>query len=135
MRLRRRHPDTHPETQPDVIDLTDGAHAWWAAADDLVTSAPSFAKAEAPPPPQRTNQWAPEMVYTWGSPDPHEVLGVDRDASWADIERARRRLAKTLHPDLAGGRATPGEIDLRERRMRAVNEAYDAIKHLRAPPA
>ena len=131
MRIRRKH-----RSDDDVvIDLTDDAHAWWAAADDLVTVAPSYATAEAAAaaPPDPPDLWAPELVYTWGPPDPHDVLGVPRDASWADIERARRRLAKAHHPDLAP-HASPVEIDLRERRMQAVNQAYDEIKQSRFTP-
>jgi DnaJ-class molecular chaperone len=32
--------------------------------------------------------------------DPYEVLGVTKDTSQADIQKAYRRLAKKLHPDL-----------------------------------
>lgn len=46
--------------------------------------------------------------------DSYDILGVSRDASRDDIIAARRRLARSLHPD-AGG--THGE-------MAAVNEAF-----------
>ena len=32
--------------------------------------------------------------------DPYQTLGVKRDAAQADIQKAYRRLAKKLHPDL-----------------------------------
>lgn len=35
--------------------------------------------------------------------DPYEALGVKKDASQADIQKAYRRLAKKLHPDLNPG--------------------------------
>ena len=53
--------------------------------------------------------------------DPFEVLGLEHDASIADVRAARRRLAFELHPD-RGGSADA---------MRDLNEAFDAaIAHL-----
>jgi DnaJ-class molecular chaperone len=37
------------------------------------------------------------------SGDPYETLGVNKDASQADIQKTYRRLAKKLHPDLNPG--------------------------------
>ena len=42
--------------------------------------------------------------------DPYRVLGVDPSASMLDIARARRRLAKLHHPDLAAGDAAAAEM-------------------------
>jgi molecular chaperone DnaJ len=42
--------------------------------------------------------------------DPYRVLGVDATASLLDIARARRRLAKLHHPDLAAGEAAADEM-------------------------
>ena len=42
--------------------------------------------------------------------DPYRVLGVEPSASLLDIARARRRLAKLHHPDLATGHATTAEM-------------------------
>jgi DnaJ-class molecular chaperone len=50
--------------------------------------------------------------------DPYEVLGVDRAADEATVQRAYRVLAKRLHPDLNPG--DPGA----ERRFKAISEAY-----------
>ncbi|MBP3223493.1 MAG: molecular chaperone DnaJ [Actinomycetaceae bacterium] len=51
--------------------------------------------------------------------DYYEILGVSRDASAADIKKAYRKLARTLHPDVAGA-------DKAEE-FKAVNEAYDVL--------
>ncbi len=55
--------------------------------------------------------------------DPRSILGVGPDATDADVRRARRRLAKTLHPDLHEGGARADA----ERRMALVNQAFDHL--------
>lgn len=54
------------------------------------------------------------------APDPHDVLGVPRGASAADVQAAYRRLARRYHPDAPDG-GDPA-------RMRAVNAAYAALR-------
>jgi DnaJ-class molecular chaperone len=53
--------------------------------------------------------------------DPYTVLGVKRDASQADIQKAYRRLAKKLHPDL-----NPGNKKAEEQ-FKNVAMAYDLL--------
>lgn len=60
--------------------------------------------------------------------DPRAVLGVGPDATDADVRRARRRLARRLHPDVHG-EATRAEA---ERRMAWVNLAADELLAARA---
>jgi DnaJ-class molecular chaperone len=53
--------------------------------------------------------------------DPYTVLGVKRDASQDQIQRAYRRLAKKLHPDL-----NPGNKKAEEQ-FKEVSAAYDLL--------
>jgi DnaJ-class molecular chaperone len=53
--------------------------------------------------------------------DPYQTLGVGKDASQADIQKAYRRLAKKLHPDL-----NPGDKKAEER-FKDVSAAYDLL--------
>src|SRR5512140_849277 len=57
--------------------------------------------------------------------DPHEVLGVDRDASQATVKAAWRRLAREHHPDLAADAATRQDAT---RRMAEINAAYQVLR-------
>lgn len=57
--------------------------------------------------------------------DPFEVLGVGRGASLDDLQAARRRLARELHPDVGGDPAA----------MQEVNMAYDAAVRILTAPA
>jgi DnaJ-class molecular chaperone len=53
--------------------------------------------------------------------DPYQVLGLKKDASQADIQKAYRRLAKKLHPDL-----NPGNKKAEEE-FKEVSAAYDLL--------
>jgi DnaJ-class molecular chaperone len=55
------------------------------------------------------------------SGDPYDILGVKKDASPADIQKAYRRLAKKLHPDL-----NPGNKEAEEQ-FKAVSTANDLL--------
>ena len=56
---------------------------------------------------------------------PYEVLGVLPDATAEELAAARRRRARTLHPDVGGDAAA----------MQALNQAYDAaVALLSSPP-
>src|SRR5580693_7703255 len=52
--------------------------------------------------------------------DFYQILGVPRDASQEDIQRAYRKLARTYHPDV---NHDPGAED----RFKDVSEAYDVL--------
>ena len=51
--------------------------------------------------------------------DYYETLGVPRGAAQEDIKKAYRKLARKLHPDVAG----PGSED----KFKEVTEAYDVL--------
>jgi DnaJ-class molecular chaperone len=53
--------------------------------------------------------------------DPYQTLGIGKDASQADIQKAYRRLAKKLHPDL-----NPGNKQAEEQ-FKNVSAAYDLL--------
>jgi DnaJ-class molecular chaperone len=53
--------------------------------------------------------------------DPYQTLGVKKDASQEEIQKAYRRLAKKLHPDL-----NPGNKQAEEQ-FKAVSAAYDLL--------
>ena len=52
--------------------------------------------------------------------DPYAVLGIPRDASAQEVQRAYRRLAKRYHPDLHPDAQT-------SQQMRRVNEAWEIL--------
>lgn len=58
--------------------------------------------------------------------DPHDVLGVPRDASQATIKAAWRRLAREHHPDLAT--EGPAAAAAATRRMAEINRAYEQLR-------
>jgi hypothetical protein len=58
--------------------------------------------------------------------DPHDVLGVPRDASQATIKAAWRRLAREHHPDLAT--ESPAAAAAATRRMAEINRAYEQLR-------
>jgi molecular chaperone DnaJ len=57
----------------------------------------------------------------WANKDFYKVLGVDKDASAADIKKAYRKLARANHPD-----SNPGD-KAAEERFKAIAEAYDVV--------
>lgn len=61
--------------------------------------------------------------------DPFDVLGVARDASLAEVRKAWRKLVQNTHPDNMAARGVPPEaVKLAEKRMIAINRAWEEIK-------
>jgi DnaJ like chaperone protein len=64
--------------------------------------------------------------------DPYDVLGVPPDAPLEDVKSAWRTLVLESHPDRMLARGVPAEaIQLAEKRLIAVNQAWDSIQDMR----
>lgn len=65
--------------------------------------------------------------------DPYDVLGVDPDASVADIKAAWRAQVRETHPDRLIARGVPEEaVRMAEKRMVAINRAWEQINESRS---
>jgi curved DNA-binding protein CbpA len=71
--------------------------------------------------PQRAPVVEKGVPPAMASTDPYELLGVARGASRNDIQKAYRRLAKKLHPDLNLGDKEA------QRKFQDVSAAYDIL--------
>lgn len=58
--------------------------------------------------------------------DPHDILGVPRDAGQSTIKAAWRRLAREHHPDLTAN--DPAAAERATRRMAEINRAYAELR-------
>ena len=66
-------------------------------------------------------------------PDPYKVLGVNAEASEADIKAAYRALMREHHPDRLTAQGMPPEmIDLATKETQTINAAYDQIARQRS---
>jgi DnaJ like chaperone protein len=59
---------------------------------------------------------------------PYDVLGLDPAVSDADLKARQRKLVRENHPDLMAGRGLPPEaIQIANRKLAAINAAFDTI--------
>ncbi|KAB7627954.1 co-chaperone DjlA [Alkalilimnicola sp. S0819] len=63
--------------------------------------------------------------------DAYKALGVDAEATDAELKRAYRRLMSQNHPDKLGREVPESLRELAEERSREINAAYDLIKEAR----
>jgi DnaJ like chaperone protein len=72
--------------------------------------------------------------FVEGAPrDPHDVLGISPDATLAEARAAWKQAVRDSHPDAMIARGVPAEaVKLAERRLIAINDAWDAISARRA---
>lgn len=69
-----------------------------------------------------------------GNVDPYRVLGLDAGCSDEELRLTYRRLVRENHPDRFIARGLPAElVALANRKLSAINEAYDAIERARKP--
>ena len=65
--------------------------------------------------------------------DYYEALGVDRQASDADIKKSYRNLSRENHPDTLIAKGMPQEfIDVANEKMASINAAYDQVSKERS---
>ena len=62
--------------------------------------------------------------------DPHSILGVPEGASQEDIRAAYRQLAAQYHPDKLAHLGEEFQV-LAEKKFKAIQSAYDALRHRR----
>ena len=118
-RKKRKRPAAPPAH--DNVDLEAPEHAWWAAS-----STDPFAHDPEPEPPAAEPEAEPPPDPQAG--DPYEVLRLGHTATWDEIVAAHRKLVRWWHPDGLGDGTDDAEREFCAERMRAVNEAYQALR-------
>lgn len=100
---------SHLETIVRAANHFGGAGSWEESAR----------RTEPPPRPDRVQE-------------AYQVLGVERNASDAEITRAYRRLMSQHHPDKLVAKGLPEEmIKLANERTQEIREAYDTVREVR----
>ena len=105
-----------------------------SAAKPAAPNAPVHAgKASGPASAPPKAQPAAPKPKPAAKPSPFEVLGIKPDATVSAIRAAYRDKAMEYHPDRVASLA-PEFQKLAEQRMRAINEAYEALLRMAAKP-
>jgi DnaJ like chaperone protein len=67
--------------------------------------------------------------YVEGAQSPYAILEIAPDAPLAEARAAWRRMVRDSHPDQLRARGVPDEaVDMAERRLKALNHAWDTIR-------
>ena len=60
--------------------------------------------------------------------DPYEVLGLSKTASFDEVKKRYRKLAREYHPDFLGSDAHESVVSEATKKLQEINEAYEKIK-------
>lgn len=63
--------------------------------------------------------------------DPYEVLGISKEASFAEIKKKYRELSRKHHPDFLGAGASSDEVAKATKKTQEINKAYEQIKKMK----
>lgn len=112
-----------------------------APTDHRAASTP---RTDPPPPADRagngaSSSWRPEDVFAWADADPAagepaastpwDVLGLSSSASWTEVSRRHKLLAKEHHPDrVAAADATTRQTAAE--RMADINAAFSELRRI-----
>ena len=137
-RRRKKEDDEEPRREKESVNLNSQEHAWWAGRDSLDSQAVPRGRTKQPAeePAKKSafqEYYSTESLFV-STPDdlvdendPYVVLGLPASASWEDITRAHRALAKRFHPDrlvdMSDEERAKGEI-----RIRDLNIAYTELR-------
>lgn len=125
-------PEEHEETLKDVLEglfalaMSDGA--FHAQEDRMLAEVARIFRIDP------SCFRAIRARYVDGAPrDPYEILGVSAFAEPDEVREAWKRAVRETHPDRLMARGVPPEaVRLAERRMAAINAAWDEINAKRA---
>lgn len=113
------HDAAPPEPERDVLAEHFG--------DDWRTTFGFDPPPEPPDPEPPAPEPEPPPVEPVDTSDPYAVLDVEPTATWEEIVRAHRAMARRHHPDRFGGRSDH-EVAAAEERIRAINVAYQELR-------
>jgi DnaJ like chaperone protein len=130
--VRRLFPDPHHSVITDLVEglfyiaMADGKyHPHEDAYLEQVATILGL--------PQATFETLRARSAPLGEGDPYQMLGVSRDMETEAIHAVWKQIVRNCHPDSMRARGLPDEaIGIAERRLQAVNRAWDDIRKARA---